>query len=84
MATVDMGKAELTPARIPVKFEGLTAVDRPITVGGEEYRITCVSMGNPHGVVFCKSPDAVPLETVGRSLNTTSCSPSGSIPSLSR
>jgi len=65
MATVDMGKAELAPARIPVKFEGLTAVDRPITVGGEEYRITCVSMGNPHGVVFCKSPDAVPLETVG-------------------
>ena len=39
-------------------------MSEPITVGGEEYRITCVSMGNPHGVVFC-NPDSLDLEVVG-------------------
>lgn len=49
---VDMGKPELEPQKIPVKADGDKAVDEPILVGGEEYRMTCVSMGNPHAVVF--------------------------------
>ena len=64
MATVDMGPALLSPASIPAKFGGDRIVSEPITVGGEEYRITCVSMGNPHGVVFC-NPDSLNLEVVG-------------------
>ncbi len=64
MATVDMGPALLSPASIPAKFGGDRIVSEPITVGGEEYRITCVSMGNPHGVVFC-NPDSLDLEVVG-------------------
>ncbi len=47
------GRPLLSPASIPVKLGGDRIVSEPITVGGEEYRITCVSMGNPHCVVFC-------------------------------
>lgn len=63
---VDMGKPELEPQKIPVKADGGKAVDEPIRVGGEEYRMTCVSMGNPHAVVFvgCDVKD-FPLEEIG-------------------
>ena len=49
--TVDMGKAELVPAKIPVDFPGDTAVKEKITVLDKEYEVTCVSMGNPHCVI---------------------------------
>ena len=63
---VDMGKPELEPQKIPVKADGGKAVDEPIRIGGEEYRMTCVSMGNPHAVVFvgCDVKD-FPLEEIG-------------------
>ncbi len=64
-ATVDMGKAELKPAKIPALYDGERAVDRPITVGGKDYRVTCVSMGNPHAVVFCENPDTIDLDVIG-------------------
>ena len=41
-------------------------IDEPITVDGQEYRMTCVSMGNPHAVVFIdQDVKEFPLETVG-------------------
>ena len=49
---VDMGSPILTPAEIPVVAEGDKAVDEPILVDGKEYHMTCVSMGNPHAVVY--------------------------------
>ncbi|HAM69847.1 MAG TPA: diaminopimelate epimerase [Ruminococcus sp.] len=51
-ATVNMGAAVLNPAEIPARFDGDTAVSVPLTVGGRDYSVTCVSMGNPHCVVF--------------------------------
>ena len=63
--SVDMGKAELVPERVPVKLEGDRVVDRPVEIGGHEYRVTCVSMGNPHCVVFAPSVDKLDLETIG-------------------
>ena len=62
---VDMGKAELTPSKIPVALEGETIVDRPVTIDGKSYNITCVSMGNPHAVVFTDLVDALDLEKLG-------------------
>ncbi len=62
---VDMGCPVLRPADIPCLFTGETAIDCPITVGGEEYRVTCVSMGNPHAVVFTDDVDALELEKIG-------------------
>lgn len=52
-ARVDMGAAILQPENIPVSLPGETIVAAPLTVEGKEYQITCVSMGNPHAVVFC-------------------------------
>ena len=66
MVKVDMGKPELEPLKIPVKASGDKAVDEPILVGGKEYRMTCVSMGNPHAVIFigCDVRE-FPLEEIG-------------------
>jgi len=54
---VDMGEPTLIPAQIPTTLRSATgpgqpAVDVPLAVGGREFRVTCVSMGNPHCVVF--------------------------------
>ena len=63
--TVNMGEPELRPAEIPVKAEKDILVNEPILVNGEEYRITCVSMGNPHCVVFVENTADFPLEEIG-------------------
>ena len=63
--TVDMGKAELAPEKIPVRLEGDKVVDKPISIGGNVYRITCCSMGNPHCTVFVPSVDKLDLEDLG-------------------
>ena len=62
---VNMGAAELNPVRIPVAVDGDKVVDKEITVGGTDYNITCVSMGNPHAVVFCNGIDGLDLEKIG-------------------
>ena len=62
---VDMGKAVLTPNLIPVKLGGEEVIDRPVTIGDTPYNITCVSMGNPHCVVFVDSVDTLDIEKVG-------------------
>ena len=63
--TVDMGRAMLAPSAIPARFEGEKIVDAPLTVGGKSYRVTCVSMGNPHCVVFGGNPYEIRLERIG-------------------
>lgn len=63
--TVDMGKPILTPSLIPVDLDMDMVINEPITVNGEIYKITCVSMGNPHAVVFVEDIKNVPLEIVG-------------------
>lgn len=62
--TVNMGKAELAPENIPVKLGKERCVAQPLSVLGEEYSVTCVSMGNPHCVLF-QDPDPLDLEKIG-------------------
>ncbi len=62
---VDMGKAELKPELIPVNLPGEKIVAHPVTIGDEDYEITCVSMGNPHAVVFTDKVDVMDLEKIG-------------------
>ncbi len=64
-AKVDMGAAILDGEKIPSTFKGSTVVGAPLTADGEEYKVTLVSMGNPHCVVF-KDPDDLDLENIGR------------------
>lgn len=68
--TVDMGKPILLPTDIPVNAEGDAFVSRPIEVLGQRYLATCVSMGNPHCVVYTDDVDVVDLETVGPAFET--------------
>lgn len=64
--TVDMGAPIFNPAEIPVSMEGDMIVGKPLSVGGESYRVTCVSMGNPHCVVFGGDPYLLDLEKIGK------------------
>lgn len=63
--TVDMGAAILNPAEIPTRFEGEQAVSVPLEANGETYSVTCVSMGNPHCVLFLDEVDSLDLEKIG-------------------
>lgn len=62
--TVDMGEPILDGPRIPVAAAG-RVIDYPLEIEGQVYRVTCVSMGNPHCVTFVDAVDPVELERVG-------------------
>jgi len=62
--TVDMGEPILDGPRIPVAAEG-RVIDAPLHVGDKEWRVTCVSMGNPHCVIFVDDVEALDLERLG-------------------
>lgn len=51
-ARVDMGKPILKASDIPVNFDGEKCVNQPVTFADREFNMTCVSMGNPHAVMF--------------------------------
>lgn len=62
---VNMGAPELTAALVPVLCDSVQAVDEPITVQGRAYKMTCVSMGNPHAVVFMDDVENLAIEEIG-------------------
>ena len=65
-ARVDMGAAVLTPHDIPVDLDGDTVIGAPLVVDEKVYHITCVSMGNPHCVVFLNEDiDGLDLTRIG-------------------
>ncbi|MBD5509261.1 MAG: diaminopimelate epimerase [Lachnospiraceae bacterium] len=62
---VDMGAPELTARLVPVVSENEQAIDEPIQVQGVTYQMTCVSMGNPHAVVFMDDVKSLAIEKIG-------------------
>lgn len=65
-ARVDMGAAILTPRDIPAALDGERAIGVPLVVDETVYHITCVSMGNPHCVVFLEEDiDQLDLPRIG-------------------
>ena len=62
---VNMGKAVLTPADIPMNAEGESFINKPIEVLGSEVYITAVSMGNPHAVTYVDDVMSLDLEKIG-------------------
>ena len=64
-ARVDMGKAILEPSLIPVNIDGDVVIDRPLNIDDNEYNVTCVSMGNPHAVVFVDDVEDLDLSSIG-------------------
>ena len=65
LVKVDMGSPELVPANIPIVADGDMVLDEPIEVDGVEYRMTGVSMGNPHAVVYIDDVKGLDIEKVG-------------------
>ncbi|MDO5155121.1 MAG: diaminopimelate epimerase [Eubacteriales bacterium] len=65
MVTVNMGSPELVPEKIPVRSDKDVLICEPILVDGKTYEMTCVSMGNPHCIVFVDNTATFPLEEVG-------------------
>ena len=63
--TVDMGAPEVQADKVPVISDKETVVDEPVTVLDKEYRITCVSMGNPHAVTFVDNTKEIDIATIG-------------------
>ena len=67
LVKVDMGPAILEPEKIPVTAEGSRVVDEPLCVDGKTFRMTCVSMGNPHAVIYVDDVQGMDLEKTGPS-----------------
>lgn len=65
LITVDMGEPELIADKVPVLVNSEQAIDTPIVVNNKEYRMTCISMGNPHAVIFVDSVKDLPMEEIG-------------------
>lgn len=63
--TVDMGTPIIVPELIPVVSDRERIVAMPITVGGISYEMTCVSMGNPHAIVFVDNTKSIDIEKIG-------------------
>lgn len=64
-ATVEMGEVTLEPAEIPVNIAAERVINEPVSVGGRDYNITCVNVGNPHCVVFVKNVDNINIKNIG-------------------
>jgi diaminopimelate epimerase len=78
--TVDMGEPILESERIPTTLPGPRVINAPLPSLATklciaEQRMTCVSMGNPHAVIYCQDVAEVLLEQVGPMLENASCFP---------
>lgn len=62
---VNMGAPILEPFKIPVISEKEIVIDEPILTDGKEYRITAVSMGNPHAVTYIDDVKGLDIEKIG-------------------
>ena len=64
----DMGEPELNAPRIPVNLPEGRVIDQPVEVCGQVLRMTCVSMGNPHAVIFVDDADSFDVHRIGAAL----------------
>lgn len=63
--SVEMGHADLSAKNLPCTLDADTLIRHPVAIDGETYEITCLSVGNPHCVVFCDRVDAVDIGKIG-------------------
>lgn len=65
LVKVNMGAPDTIAKQIPIVSEKEQVIDEPILVDGEEYRMTGVSMGNPHAVVYIDDVKGLDIEKIG-------------------
>jgi diaminopimelate epimerase len=66
---VDMGAPSLERSQIPMLGQG-TCINEDLQVNGEAYKVTCLSVGNPHCVIFVDAVDDFPVQRVGSKIET--------------
>ena len=70
-ARVDMGVPSTAAADVPVIFSGCdgkpaeNVIGQPVRIADRDWEMTCISVGNPHAVVWCEDPDGLEIEKVG-------------------
>jgi len=76
-ASVDLGKVELAGKNIPCVWDEEEIVGKTVNIGGLDYKITLVNVGNPHCIVFSDKVDAVNLEAIGPEFENCEYFPDG-------
>ena len=74
---VNMGYPLLNPENIPVNLEGDMIINKKISLGGKEIHINCVSMGNPHVVLFLDEVDNINMEKIATDFKFSDLFPEG-------
>jgi diaminopimelate epimerase len=74
---VDMGAPIFRPRDIPVDWDGDDALRARLTVRGTEVEAACLSMGNPHAVLFVEDPHEAPVTTLGPTIEHHGSFPNG-------
>lgn len=69
-ATIDMGIPELAPENIPTTFSGAQVYECPVETPWGEVRVSAVSMGNPHAIVWVDDVETAPVDTLGPFIET--------------
>lgn len=77
LVSVDMGRAVLSPADIPCTLDKKEIISEKIVLGGNEYSVTGLSMGNPHCVLFCDRVDDIDIQNVGPVFENADIFPEG-------
>ncbi|MBQ3816789.1 MAG: diaminopimelate epimerase, partial [Clostridia bacterium] len=63
--SVDMGAPDLSVKSLPADVDTNTMINYPLKINGEVYLVNCVSVGNPHCVIFKKSIDDINIKSLG-------------------
>jgi diaminopimelate epimerase len=74
---VDMGAPIFTPANVPVNWEGSDALHTKLELEHGILEAACLSMGNPHAVIFVEDLDGTPVTTLGRLIENHPAFPNG-------
>ncbi len=75
LVRVDMGEPILVPRDVPVASDKESFISEPVTIDGREFKVTAVSMGNPHAVSYIEDVDNFPLAQIGPKMETNSLFP---------
>lgn len=75
LVRVDMGEPILVPRDVPVASDRESFISEPVTIDGREFKVTAVSMGNPHAVSYIEDVDNFPLAQIGPKMETNSLFP---------
>ena len=74
---VDMGAPEFQPEKIPVSGQEGPVIQKNLSLQGQDITMTCVSMGNPHCVLFVEDTKTAPVHTLGPVLEHSELFPAG-------